>query len=109
MIILTGVQGIEVDDGAGSDDLEEEVEDIADLAFLDQLSAQKDEAAQEVEPDVDDTRDSDDETDAPLADARRDYDYPDPDDPDYDKYMYASQCLFYLLCMLSIYLLSHPY
>jgi len=100
-IDLTGGQGMDVD----GDDVEEEVEDIDDLAFLDRLSAQNEVAAEESEANVDDTRDSDDETDAPLADARREYDYPDPDDPDFDQYMYAFYLFYlvYLLSMLSIY------
>src|SRR5664279_1778568 len=99
MIDLTGGQGMDVDgDGDG---VEEEVEDIDDLAFLDRFSSHNEGAAEESEASVDDTRDSDDETDAPLTDARREYGYPDPDDPDFDQYMYAFY-LFYLVYLLSM-------
>src|SRR5664279_4467680 len=68
VIDLTGGQSMDVD-GDG-EDVEEEVEDIDDLAFLDRLSSQNAGAAEESEACVDDTRDSDEETDAQLADAR---------------------------------------
>jgi hypothetical protein len=69
------------------DDIDEEVEDPADLAFLDQLSAQNLNTAEESESSIDDTRDSDEEMTAPVADIRGQYDFPDPDDPDLEDYM----------------------
>ena len=104
VIDLTGGEGMEVDIG-GDNDVEEEVDDIEDLAFLERLSAQKDNATEDGDVGVDDTRDSDDEIDPPLADARP----PDPDDPDLVYLMYAfylfyfTYFLFILLHMLSIY------
>ena len=82
---LTGNLVIDLTDmDVDGEDVEEEVQDPDDLAFLDRLSAQSADAAEESESSVDDTRDSDDETEAPASDARREYDFPDRDDPDLD-------------------------
>ena len=94
VIDLTGAQGMEVEYDGDGDDVEEEVEDLEDLSYLEGLSLQND-GPDDPDAHVDDTRDSDsdDEVDGPDNDTRA-YDYPDPDDPDYDQYMYASQSLF---------------
>ncbi len=89
VIDLTGAQGMEVNNDGDGVDVEEEVEDLGDLAMLDRLSVHND-VEEEGDAPFDDTRDSDDEAYG-SADPQPNY---DPDDPDYDHYMYASQCLF---------------
>ena len=74
--------------------VEDEVEDDDDLAFLERLSAQNNNAPKDEGADGDDTRDSDSDSDG-ETDTRA----PDPDDPDIDQHMYAFLlfCLVYLL------------
>ena len=60
MIDLTGAQGMEVNNDGDGVDVEEEVEDLGDLAMLDRLSVHND-VEEEGDAPFDDTRDSDDE------------------------------------------------
>jgi hypothetical protein len=87
VIDLTEAQGMEVDNDGDGDDVEEEVEDMNDLAMLDRLHVHNDSDDDGDSDDApfDDTRDSEDEADV-SADPEQTY---DPDDPDYDYNMYA--------------------
>ena len=88
---------MEVDQDGDGDDVEEEVEDLDDLSMLDRLSVHND-VEEEGNVPFDDTRDSDDETDGSV-DPEPNY---DPDDPDYDHYMYASQCSLHIYSLSSV-------
>ena len=92
--LTAGDEDVEVDvSGQG---VEDEVEDDDDLAFLERLSAQNNNAPEDEGADADDTRDSDSD-----SDGETDTSAPDPDDPDIDQHMYD-----FLLFSL-VYLLYH--